>query len=286
MTVYVDKKGNFKKVLPDDGWAMQDLQDRLSECNIFLYSDRGFYSFIDGDSNRLADFCSELEKLPFTLQVELDNLLLKAWSPKNSNNYKRDYFKEYQYFIDEYATDDDDSANIQKEFFDCLKYGDESVDSPLSDFKALRNAGWNLMYQFLNLLESNLPDFKWWRISGCTQGELTYAWTFDVNTETFKELTNDLKYQQHFGDTESWGKDYTIEDALQTAIYNSFVCVQDCDEKGTSTMEQIADKDVVANLFLCEDDEYDPFVSDPSIDEYMEEHYQMYPAKAIVTYTK
>lgn len=269
MTVYVDKAHKkFKNVIDDPEYNQICMED-LTQCGLKGYSDLGFYDFdLCSKKNIQQEFIDKLTSLPFKMQVEIDNLLLKEWHLE-----RFDFYDDYQDFISYYDEDDFTPAELQEEYLSALKDGER--DTLASDFEEINDA--NAIDAVFDYLTENLPNFKYWYIAGYQQGEFCYVWTFDKHDENLLELENFAKSVPRYQDTIK----ETFEDYLQTVLYGTFVTITDCDENGESTEEQQDNAEEVADLYIGGDD---PFASDEYVDEYMKKHYQMDHAEVIVTY--
>lgn len=266
MTVYVDKTHKkFKNVIDDPEYNHICMED-LSQCGLKGYSDLGFYDFdLGSEKNVQQEFIDKLTSLSFKMQVEIANLLLKEWRAE-----RVDFYDDYQDFISYYDEDDFTPAELQKEYLSALK-----DDELASDFEEINDA--NDIDVVFDYLTENLPNFKYWYITGCQQGEFSYVWTFDKHDENLLELENFAKSVPRYQDTIK----ETFEDYLETVLYGTFVTITDCDENGESTQKQQDNAEEVADLYIGGDDS---FTSDEYVDEYMKKHYQMDHAKVIVTY--
>lgn len=270
MTVYVDKTHKkFKNVIDDPDYNHICMED-LSQCGLKGYSNFGFCDFdLGSEKNVQQEFIDKLTSLSFKMQVEIDNLLLKEWHSERIN-----FYDDYQDFISYYDEDDFTPAELQEEYLSALKDGER--DTLASDFEEIN--GVNAIDVVFDYLKENLPNFKYWYITGYQQGEFSYVWTFDKHDEKLLELENFAKIMPRDQDTFK----ETFEDYLQTVLYGTFVAITDCDENGDSTEEQLDNAEEVADLYIGGGD--DPFVSDECVDEYMKKHYQMDKAEIIVTY--
>ena len=268
MTVYVDRTHKkFKNVIDDPEYNHICMED-LSQCGLKGYSNLGFYDFdLCSEKSVQQEFIYELTSLSFKMQVEIANLLLKEWHAERLN-----FYDDYQDFISYYDEDDFTPAELQEEYLSALK-----DDELASDFEEINGA--NDIEVVFDYLEDNLPNFKYWYITGYMQGEFSYVWTFDKHDEKLLELENFAKIMPRDQDTFK----ETFEDYLETVLYGTFVTITDCDENGDSTGEQQDNAEEVADLYIGGDN---PFVSDECVDEYMKKHYQMDQAEVIVTYAQ
>ena len=266
MTVYVDRTHKkFKNVIDDPEYNHICMED-LSQCGLKGYSNLGFYDFdLCSEKSVQQEFIYELTSLSFKMQVEIASLLLKEWHSERIN-----FYDDYQDFISYYDEDDFTPAELQEEYLSALKN-----DELASDFEEINGA--NDIEVVFDYLEENLPNFKYWYITGYIQGEFSYVWTFDKHDENLLELENFAKIMPRDQDTFK----ETFEDYLETVLYGTFVTITDCDENGDSTGEQQDNAEEVADLYIGGDN---PFVSDECVDEYMKKHYQMDQAEVIVTY--
>lgn len=267
MTVYVDRTHKkFKNVIDDPEYNHICMED-LSQCGLKGYSNLGFYDFdLCSEKSVQQEFIYELTSLSFKMQVEIDNLLVKEWHAERIN-----FYDDYQDFISYYDEDDFTPAELQEEYLSKLK------DGLASDFEEINDA--NDIDVVFDYLTENLPNFKYWYVTGYQQGEFCYVWTFNKHDENLLELENFAKSVPRYQDTIK----ETFEDYLQTVLYGTFVTITDCNENGKSTKEQKDNAEEVADLYIGGDD---PFVSDEYVDEYMKKHYQMDRAEVIVIYAQ
>ena len=197
--------------------------------------------------------------------------------------HKQNWFQNYQDYLSYCDTDFDEltenstdysPADYQEDFLEELKEGGENVESPLDTFMAIN--GWSEVSLIMDFLSQNLPDFQYWYITGYSQGESAFVWTFDKNNTDLQKLMKAVPLYQH--DPESIK--YTFSDYLTSVLFGSFVKVSDCNKKGERIKPYYA---YVADLYVSDED--NPYSHDSSIDEYMENKYGMKPAKASVTYS-
>lgn len=175
MTVYVDKAHKkFKDVIDDPEYNQICMED-LSQCGLKGYSDLGFYDFdLCSKKNIQQEFIDKLTSLPFKMQVEIDNLLLKKWQAE-----RFDFYDDYQDFMSYYYEDDFAPAELQKEYLSALKDGER--DALASDFEEINDV--NAIDVVFDYLTENLPNFKYWYITGYQQ----------ANFVMFGLLTNMMK---------------------------------------------------------------------------------------------
>lgn len=132
---------------------------------------------------------------------------------------------------------------------------------------------WRDLEFVLDFLNKHVKNFNYWQIRGYCQGDVAYVWTFgkpDID--------------MYLMDLKSYYPKYSFRDFLTTVIFGSFVDIMKCDQYGNSTDEEMADRQLVADLYIGDSNTGEPNYSDEYVSEYIKRVYNMKVADSIVQY--
>lgn len=255
MRIYTNKQGTeFLQAVNDPDFQEQKLADLKQTIHFFPEND------LKQEQKQEDALTKVILTLPLNKQIKLANALHEESGMDTPLYHLASARKEYRKIIKQ----DDPAAEYDNtDFLTEFHTGNKGILYGLDQM--FETLSWNEMELVLNTLDEELDPMHWqsWQITGYSQGDLLYAWTYDpqIDLSIYNQTAVDNQQDDFYG--------MTFTDKLRNLVFDNFVYLVSCDKNGNPLVNP-----EIARELGGYDAENDP----ASLDEYIWKNYHLKPA--------